>query len=502
MYKISELKSLASNCSVLYVEDDENIAYTFKNYLEKIFFKVVYRNNGQAALDTYKKESFDLIITDVKMPIMDGITMASKIKEINEEQNILITSAYSDSEKFISSIKIGVDGYILKPIDYDNLNTTLFKIMTKVKKFKEHDIYERNLEKLLKEKNKDNLKLSLEKIDNYEKTLYALIDIIESRDTYTGKHSLRVANYSKLIAQELNFSKKECDEIYRAGILHDIGKIAIPDSLLLKPGKLSLNEYNLIKEHVNIGFNMLSQIPMFKEIAQVINCHHERIDGSGYPSGLKGEEIPFKANIMALADSFDAMTTSRIYRARKSIDEALQEISSLSNIHFKKEIVDASLKVLTNIEIDDTITQLPQNKLEQERFSYFYKDPLTNIFNEKYLNVTLSKNAFDKKFEKIYIIFLEDFSKYNKRFSWAKGNEFLVQISEKISELFNEFTIFRIHGDDYALINHNNKAFEVDKYNELKEFINLYSKEVSLTYKEINITKNDIDSISALEKNI
>lgn len=500
MQKLKALKKLASNYSVLYVEDDENIAKVFKSYLEKMFKNVDYRVNGQEGLEAFKTSNYDLVITDILMPKMDGLEMSTNIKEINEEQNILVTSAYSDTQKFITSIKIGIDGYIIKPIDYDNLNTILYKILTKIQKFKENEEYEKNLEYLIEQKTNDNLKLSLEKVDNYEKTLIALIDIIESRDTYTGKHSLRVANYTKLIADELGIKDEEGEELYRAAILHDIGKIAIPDSLLLKPGKLNDNEYHLIKEHVNIGFHMLIQIPMFSEIAKIINCHHERLDGSGYPNGLKGDEIPFKANIMALADSFDAMTTSRIYKGRRTIGEALEELKSLSGIHFKKEIVDAALKVLKDINLDETINQLPQTTLEEERFSYFYKDPLTGLFNEKYLDFILSKNIYDEKYIKVNLIFLHGFTKFNNEFGWTKGNEFLSDISNKLSEIFENTLLFRIHGDDFVILSKEEKDFDNEKLKKFENYIKNIFDKMKITSHEFSLIDSKITSVNDLEK--
>lgn len=496
---LKKLKQLAVNFSVLYVEDDEGIAINFTHYLKKLFTHVDYCVNGQEGLACYEKYRHDIVITDITMPMMDGLTMARNIKAINSEQNILITSAYSEPEKFIESIKIGVEGYILKPIDYNKLNETLYKIVRQIKTFREHALYEDNLEKLVEEKIEENRALSVEKIDNYEKTLLALVEMIDSRDRYTGRHSIRVAEYTKLIAHELNYSQRECDELYRAGILHDLGKIAIPDSLLLKPGKFTGSEYSLIKEHVRIGTHLLEQIPMFKEISTVIECHHERLDGSGYPNGLKGDEISTKGNIMAVADSFDAMTTNRIYKGRKSVKEALEELVSLSDIHFKKEVVDAAIKVLSNITIDTSITQRPTTKLEQERFSYFYKDILTQTFNENYLDFVLAQNKQDKAFSSIFVIFMDNFGKYNQLHSWSEGNKLLQKIAEKLIELFPEDRLFRIHGDDFVLIRQV-ETLDREHLKKLQPLLEENDKRLRYSVKEVDVTKNEIYSFYLLEE--
>ena len=149
---------------------------------------------------------------------------------------------------------------------------------------------------------------------NFEKTLEALVSIVEDRDSYTGGHSQRVATYSKMIAKEMGFSDEECELIYRAGKLHDIGKISTPDNVLLKPDKLSKLEYKLIKRHVEVSYAILSTIPMYKDIADIVISHHERYDGKGYPKGIGGDEITILGHVMIVADAFDAMTTNRIYK--------------------------------------------------------------------------------------------------------------------------------------------------------------------------------------------
>lgn len=496
---IKVLKELSNEFDVLYVEDDLEIAEVFNMFLGKLFNKVDFATNGEEGLSLYKTNKYDLVITDIQMPKMDGITMSKFIKEINEEQNILIISAYSDAEKFVDSIKMGIDGYILKPIDYKNLNSVLLKIVTKMKKFKEHDLYEKNLEELVDIKTKKNTALEIEKSDNYKQVLFALIEIIEGRDTYTGKHSVRVAQYSKLIAAQLGLSNEDCEEIYTAGMLHDLGKVAIPDSLLLNPSKLTLDEYTMIKEHVDIGFTMLNKITMFKEIAQIVNCHHERLDGSGYPNALKGDEVPYKSNIMAVADTFDAMTTHRIYKARKTREEALLEINSLSGIYFKAEIVEAANKVFEEVTIDTTISQLPLTSMDEERFAYFYKDNLTHLYNEKYLDFILTKNLYDNYFKEINLIFIEKFSEYNKKFNWTKGNKLLMNFANELFSLNDNKFIFRIHGDVILILNADDNKFEPSSLKQLQAFMDEYNEDLKISLKTLDILEYKIDSISKLE---
>lgn len=498
MIKLKKLIELTKDLNVLYVEDDKHILEALELYLSRLFNNVDTATNGEEALALYKNEIYDLVITDIQMPKMNGIELSRKIKEIDQEQNIIISTAYSDNNYFLESIKIGIEAYILKPVDYKLLNSALFNVATKIKKFKEHNNYKNKLEVLLTQKSSENLLQQIEISENYEKTLFALIEIIEKRDTYTGKHSQRVADYSKLIAQQLGFSNGDCKKLYKAAILHDIGKIAIPDSLLLKPTILKHTEYDLIKEHVKIGFDMLNKIPMFKDIARIINAHHEKLDGSGYPKGLKGDQIPIESNIMALADTFDAITTSRIYKDKKSVEHALSEIKMLSNIHFKEEIVEAALIVLKDLEIDKTINQFPKTNLEKERFSYFYKDNLTEVYNEKYLDVVLTKNIYEKIYTDINLILLDNFGEYNKKHGWTNGNELLIKVSNKLREICDSGAIFRIHGDDFIIL----KSEEIQKdilIQKLQEYLDEFCNYIKVDIETFDIFEKEINSISKLE---
>ncbi len=500
MINIKDLRELSKEFNILYVEDDEEISKSMLSYLTKIFKNVDYAYNGEDGLNLYNQNSYDLVMTDIQMPKVNGLEMSSIIKEKNSEQNIIIVSAYADVDKFTDSIRIGVDGYILKPIDYNNLNQVLYKTMTKINKFKEHALYEKDLELLVKKKIDENRELELEKIKNYKQTLYSLIDLIESRDNYTSKHSIRVATYSKLIAEEMGFSKNECEEIYIAGMLHDIGKVAIPDSLLLKPSKFNTNDYELVKEHVNIGFNMLNQIDMFKSVAQIVKSHHERLDGTGYPNGLKGDEIPISANIMAVADSFDAMTTNRVYKKSKSVYNALEELKELTGVKFRKDVIDVASDIFKNIVINTDINQLPTTNMEQERFSYFYNDNMTGLFNELYLDYILVVNIIKNSYKEINFITLDNFGEVNKKYGWLKGNEFLASFSKYLKEVTNYRLVFRIYGNHFIIITEKNENFDENHIEKLNQYSYDNFDFLKINLKKINIINNNIDSISSLEK--
>ena len=294
-------------------------------------------------------------------------------------------------------------------------------------------------------------KLEEDKTRNQEQIILSMIDMIESRDSYTAGHTRRVASYCMLIAQEMAYSQEEIELLRNAAWLHDIGKISTPDSVLLKPGRLDKTEYSLIQEHLNSGYEMLKNIDQYNVIAEIMREHHEKYDGSGYPQGLKSDKIHPLSRIMMVADAFDAMTTNRVYKPRKSIDVALQELESLSAIHFHPDVVSAALIALKDITIDDGITQLPKTIIEEQRFSYFYKDRLTNLFIIDYVELIL-RYYITSNSVYIYRIALHDFSSYNREFGWNKGDEFLIAFANFLNTLFSKSVVFRVEGDDFMIL--------------------------------------------------
>lgn len=443
MIDIEKLKNYGSFLRLLYVEDDEDLHESVLRYLQKIFKEVDAAYNGQDGLLKYQSTKYDIVLSDIKMPKLDGLKMIEAIKKINPDQEIIILSAYTEPNYFLEAIHLDVSDYIIKPIDYEQMNTVLYKVAERVQVFKENFEYHQELEKQVIEQTKLLT-------DNYEQTLTAMVEMIENRDSYTGGHSERVATYCKTIAQEMKLSQEECDLVFRAGMLHDIGKVTTPDTILLKPGKLSTKEYSLIQSHVTASYQLLSKIPMYSNIAEIILSHHEKYDGSGYPNGLKGDEISLLSRIMIISDAFDAMTTNRIYKGRKTIEEAIKEIEKFSAIQFDPDVVPYACKALSKVKIVN-VSQLPKNVLEQERFSYFFRDSLTDTFNHKYLDIYM-RECIDKTHCSSAIYYLKNFTHYNNKFGWNAGNELLILFAEYLRENYPDAMIFRIHGDDFIII--------------------------------------------------
>ena len=344
---------------------------------------------------------------------------------------------------------------------------------------------------------KERLKEKQEEIEeNFEKTLESMVSMVEKRDTYTGGHSKRVAEYALLIAKEMKLSKEECDLLYRASILHDIGKISIPDSVLLKPSKLSDAEYKMVQDHVTSSYDILASIPMYKKIADIVICHHERYDGKGYPKGLKGDEIPFLSQIMIVADAFDAMVTNRIYKGRKSIFEAMKELENCSGSQFSPFIIKSSVKALKNVNLKEDIFQQPRDNMEKERFSYFYKDQITGVNSAYYLEFLLSSGTFQKDYSFIDVIYLHNFNKYNLKNGWKKGDKLLAEFSKYLMDNFKNTIIFRVFGDDFVLLSKNYQNIDVEKLEKLEI---LALGDIKISKRNIDLMFVDIKSIDMLE---
>ena len=496
MIDIKAFQKLSQGFRVLYVEDNFSLQNSMGLYLKKLFLEVVIANDGLDGLEHYRLQSFDIVITDLSMPRMNGLEMLKEIRKINENQAILIISAHSESEYMFGAIKLAVDGYIIKPVDFAQLNYELYKIVLRLQQSKENEEYKTNLKKMVDEKTADITKMMLFQAANYEETLFSMVEMIEERDTYTAGHSKRVAKYSKMIAVEMGYSEEDCTKLYQAGILHDVGKVATPDAVLLSPKALNEIEYALIQEHVVVSYRLLSHIPMFAELAEIVKSHHERYDGKGYSNGLAGDDIDPLARIMIVADAFDAMTTNRIYKGRKSVPDALAELVELKSKQFHPEVVDSAIIALRDVKIDESINQLPITRLEQERFAYFYKDTISDVYNNNYLELVLSKNNYNLIYKYMDIFYIHGFSLYNKKSSWSKGNELLKKFATCLDNYMKDSLIFRVFGDDFVVMSEH--KIKLDELKVLLDEIVL-NEGISYSVKSIDLREAEISDVNQIE---
>lgn len=321
---------------ILAVDDEVGILDSLRVFLSKTGYTFVGVTNPLEAIEKVRTEHFDLMLLDFLMTPIHGDQVVEEIRKFNKDLYILLLTGHKDLAPPLDTIKrLDIQGYCEKSDKFDQL---LLLIESGIKAVSQMQ--------LIKKIN-DELKTTYDKLESaYMETIEILRFTVEAKDAYTRGHSDRVSAYSVLIGEALGLSEDDLKTLKIGGLFHDIGKIGIPDSILLKTDKLDDEEYSEIKNHPAIGAHILSNATIFKDIIPIVKHHHERFDGHGYPGKLKGEEIPYLARIATVADSFDAMTSKRSYRDSLPIDVVKEEIKKNSGTQFDPEIAEVFLKIL------------------------------------------------------------------------------------------------------------------------------------------------------------
>ena len=296
-------------------------------------------SNGEEALLSLQRQPFDAVISDLKMPGMSGMELLSEVRRRHPHVAFLVTTGVDDVDVGVEAMRSGADDYLVKPLLESVVVASLGRALHKQRLEQQVENYRQHLEEMVVERTAQ-LQAALQQIEgSYEDTLQALGAAIDLRDRETGGHSQRVCRYSLEIARAMSWSDQQLGSLARGAYLHDIGKLGVPDDILLKPGPLTADERTLMQQHVQIGFELVKGIPFLVDAAEIILTHHERHDGSGYPRGLKAEEIPPGARIFAVADSFDAITSDRPYRRASPFDAGRETIRREADRLFHPEIV-------------------------------------------------------------------------------------------------------------------------------------------------------------------
>src|SRR5580698_10211290 len=338
------------NDRILVVDDEETIREIVSSTLNGAHFQTRQAASGVEALAVLESgDEFDLVLSDLMMAEMDGITLLERAKERYPDMPIVMVTAVSDIEVALQAIRNGAYDYLPKPFEREQLLATVRRALENRRLKRENDAYRTNLEVLVAERTQQ-WKTALSNLErSYDITLEALGDALDLKDAETVGHSRRVTAYTIAIARKMGLSKETIRVIARGAFLHDIGKMAIPDEILNKPGKLTEDEMAIMKEHCYRGYKIISRIPFLSEAAEIVYAHQERYDGLGYPRGLKGDEIPLGARIFAIADTLDAMRSNRPYRAAQTVQAARKEIELWSGRQFDPEIVKVFLEMPDNI---------------------------------------------------------------------------------------------------------------------------------------------------------
>src|SRR5271170_5435069 len=339
-----------ANDRILVVDDEETIREIVSQMLGGAHFQTRQAASGIEALSILESgEEFDLVLSDLMMAEMDGIALLERSKERYPDMPVVMVTAVHDIQVALQALRNGAYDYLLKPFEREQLLATVRRALENRRLKRENDAYRTNLETLVAARTQQwkTALSSLEK--SYDITLEVLGDALDLKDKETEGHSRRVTAYTIAIARKMGLPKEEINVIARGAFLHDIGKIAIPDAILSKPGKLTDEEMAGMREHCYRGYKIISRIPFLAEAAEIVYAHQERFDGSGYPRQLKSEEIPLGARMFSIADTLDAMRSDRPYRKAQSPEAARKEIELWSGRQFDPQIVKVFLEMPDNI---------------------------------------------------------------------------------------------------------------------------------------------------------
>ena len=338
---------------VLVVDDEEFLRSIVRERLEIAGYSVEEASNGSEALAMLEcRDPYNVLLTDIRMPVMDGITLLGEWAKRSPGTAGIVMSANAELDIAVHALKVGACDYITKPFNFDVLLITIENALRKKELERQLDDYRMNLEAKVKEQTDIINSMYVRSID-------AMIKALEAKDFYTRGHSQRVTLYSMAIATELGMTGQELEDLHRASVLHDLGKIGVREAVLNKPGRLTEEEFGEIVRHPETAVRILEPIPFFRPLLPAILHHHERFDGKGYPARLTGRTIPIASRIMTIADTFDAMTSTRAYRKALPVADAIAEIRRCSGTQFDSDIVPAFLVCQSKIVIPGDVS-LPE----------------------------------------------------------------------------------------------------------------------------------------------
>lgn len=322
---------------ILIIDDDDIIRQQISSFLKLSKYDIIQAENGKNGLNLFEKEKPDIVLTDLRLPDIDGLDILRFVNNIDPNIPLIIVSGTGDMNDAIQSLKLGAWDYIIKPIyDLAVLDYAIKKVIERSRLIKENKAYQHKLENMVEERT-EKIQATLDGI------LEVVVASVELRDPYTAGHQKKVAELAKAIAMEMGLDEIVLSGLYRAAMIHDVGKLAIPSEILAKPAKLTTAELELIKEHSEAGFNILKNIEFPWPLAKIVLQHHEYIDGSGYPHGIKNNEIMPEAKILAVADIVEAIATHRPYRAAMGVSYALDYIENQKGSKLDNDVVDACL---------------------------------------------------------------------------------------------------------------------------------------------------------------
>ncbi len=324
---------------ILVVDDEEQIAQLLAGILKSDGHTAEYVTDGEQALDRLQREDFDLLMTDLRMPKMDGMRLIQEAKAVRPDVIALVMTAYASTETAVDALRHGVTDYLTKPFGVDDVRAAVSKCIDA--RQARHDQLERiqALTAQVASTAVENDRLRADQRRAYVGIVATLIEAVEAKDRFNRGHSRRVAELAARFAHHVGMSEREAEILETAAKLHDIGKIGIPEEILNKPGRLTNAEFDVIKSHPVIGEQILRPLDFLSEVRPIVRHHHERWDGGGYPDGLDGQTIPRAAALLSIVDAYDALISDRPYRDGLPATEALAILEEGAGVQWDPDLV-------------------------------------------------------------------------------------------------------------------------------------------------------------------
>lgn len=433
--------------TILIVDDDRwNLITAQKLLIEE--YKVVGVNSGKQAFKYLEKYTPDLILLDIFMPEIGGFEVMKILQEHEQwcKIPVIFLTADKKTESEAEGFEMGAHDFITKPFDPRIM-------LNRIRRTIELEGYRQNLQQRLEEKTREVELVMIQAITTVANT-------IDAKDDYTKGHSIRVAHYSEALARKLGWSEEEVQNIHYIALLHDIGKIGVPDSVLNKPFKLTNIEFELIKKHTIMGAEILKDIKMFKDVNIGAKYHHERYDGKGYPSGLKGEEIPLVARVIGIVDSYDAMTSNRVYRKRLQDEVVKSELLKGRGTQFDPELIDKFMELLEEGNLQENLPE------EDMVMPIFNSDKIYGGITKEesgldtkmdYLTGLLGREQGEKEIEEslrngsgcVMMIDLDHFRQLNEQYGHLAGDYVLKIMADVLKEVSQKDIVCRMGGDEF-----------------------------------------------------
>ncbi len=324
---------------ILIVDDEEVLADLLKDIAAEAGFSSECVADGIECLEKFRDGDFyDVVLLDIHMPKLGGIETLRRLKKLYPDISIVIVTASKEFEYARLALKEGAYDYIVKPFDSSSVKAVINRAVERSRLINDIKDYQDNLERKVITQANQLISLCAD-------TLEAMISALDMRECETGRHSYRVTEYTLILAKNFGVPQPDLGNMAKGALLHDIGKIGVPDHILLKPGKLTDDEYEIMRKHPVYGYNLLKRLKFLEQAAEVVLSHHENFDGTGYPHKISGKQIPLGARIFSVVDTFDAMTTGRSYRGAISYEEAIDLITQSSGNQFDPDVVDVFIRI-------------------------------------------------------------------------------------------------------------------------------------------------------------